>query len=44
MTDRIAELEAEIARLNKEARRAALDRMVEIAEESGMYELPQEMP
>ena len=37
---RIAELEAQLRSLYEERRRAALDRMVEIADESGMYHLP----
>ena len=36
----IAELEAELRSLYEERRRAVLDRMVEIADESGMYDLP----
>lgn len=34
---------AELRSLYEERRRAALDRMVEIADESGMYDLPPEM-
>lgn len=41
---RIKELEAELRSQYEEGRSVALDRMVEIADESGMYDLPPKIP